>query len=257
MPRRERSERAADAAARVRQWLGVAHQEQSAWSSDREALNAWKAVLEDAGIFVFSHEMGSGEVLGFSSWDEVAPMVVLNSNDATPAARCFTLAHELGHLTSRQDSACESADLDKGTRSQVERWCNEFAAAFLMPADRVQKVLEEVEVPPNPAGLSEVALLTRVFRVSGRAAARRLVELNLASDRLYGEVEKVYVTKPPKKQETVKRPPRSVTRVREYGLKAITTVIESVDEGDALFLLRMTAQDTRDLASREPIVRAV
>jgi hypothetical protein len=38
--------------------------------------------------------------------DDRAPLIVANSSRVSPAARSFTLVHELAHLYLRQDAAC-------------------------------------------------------------------------------------------------------------------------------------------------------
>ena len=102
-------------------------------------------------------------------------------------ARIYSLFHELGHLATRTNSAC--AEWRGGTNSRTsdpaERWCEEFAAALLMPGDAVRRAL-----PPSArsGGIQELrvaaGLATR-FRVSLRAATIRLIELKLADWSLY------------------------------------------------------------------------
>ena len=108
------------AAAQMREWLGVSLADQTQWASDYQALYAWRAAMDARGIFVFALDIGetsngrgprvsgvvSDEIRGFSAWDERAPLIVMNSRRVSPAARSFTLGHELGHLVTRVDAAC-------------------------------------------------------------------------------------------------------------------------------------------------------
>jgi len=114
------------AALTAHEWLPVTARQWAAWRDDRLALNAWRSMLEERDVLVFSLQLGQDSVRGFSAWDAAAPMIVLNVSGVSPAARSFTLAHELGHLLIRQDATCVD---DAGGLSAhgVERWCEEFA----------------------------------------------------------------------------------------------------------------------------------
>jgi Zn-dependent peptidase ImmA (M78 family)/transcriptional regulator with XRE-family HTH domain len=71
---------------------------------------------------------------GFALSDEIAPFIVLNDQDAS-AAWSFTLIHELAHLwlgTTGVSGAFADA--------QIERFCNDVAGAFLLPASELSAV---------------------------------------------------------------------------------------------------------------------
>jgi Zn-dependent peptidase ImmA (M78 family) len=138
-----------------------------------------RSALEERDVLAFALEIGRGEVRGFSSWDPHAPLIAMNTSGVAPAPRCFTLAHELGHLVIRQDAAC--LDLAEETLAGIdsERWCEEFGAALLMPEQAVLAVTHLRGLPRRTADLGDARELTRSFRVSARAAALRLIDLNL------------------------------------------------------------------------------
>lgn len=95
------------------------------------------------------------------------------------------------------------------------------------------------------------------FRVSARAAALRLADLQFAEDRLYSQVLAVFL--PPKRPQdgTPRNPPRYQARLRQYGLRGVSTVLHSFPENDALSILRMDVQDVRRLADEVPGVIAL
>lgn len=68
---------------------------------------------------------------GFSLHHDHVPLIFVNWAVRHPAARSFTLLHELAHLLRGVDKACDKHDLQ--SRTSEEAWCNRFAAAFLMP----------------------------------------------------------------------------------------------------------------------------
>src|SRR5258708_28805147 len=97
---------------------------------------------ESAGIFVLlignlgSHHTNiSVEAFrGFALADDVAPFVVINDQDA-PTAWSFTLIHEIAHLwLGKTGVSGRSHDM------QIEKFCNDVAAGFLLPNDELPKV---------------------------------------------------------------------------------------------------------------------
>jgi Zn-dependent peptidase ImmA (M78 family) len=242
-----------EAAAHVREWLGITDEEQARWKDDYAALRGWREALEGRGCLVFVLEIGRNEVRGFSAWDDHAPLIVANLSGVTPAARSFTFAHELGHLVTRRDSACiEPAD-GPMPAADVERWCERFGAALLMPRASVLALGGERTIARGAADLDDVRAVMRRFRVSARAAALRLIDLGFATPSLYGDVARVFVPKPPPpKGTTITSPPRAVARVRQFGPDTIRTVLSSLPPRDALSVLRVTVDDVRKIASEVP-----
>ncbi|MCC6652266.1 MAG: ImmA/IrrE family metallo-endopeptidase, partial [Candidatus Eisenbacteria bacterium] len=103
----------------------------------------------------------------------------------------FTLHHELGHLATRTSSICSEQTLGSRVAEEdggVERWCERFAAALLMPEDAVRSQLRELAARSPVTDLDTVARLARKFGVSLRAATLRLIGLQLASWELYRQV---------------------------------------------------------------------
>jgi Zn-dependent peptidase ImmA (M78 family) len=102
------------------------------------------------------------------------PSILLNAADH-PNRQRFTCAHELGHYIRRSAhlEAYEYIDyrdsLSSTGASQEEVWANAFAAALLMPADKVRSMNED-------SGEIELALQ---FGVSREAMHLRLKNLGL------------------------------------------------------------------------------
>ncbi|MEX2281099.1 MAG: ImmA/IrrE family metallo-endopeptidase [Gemmatimonadota bacterium] len=175
----------------IRRLLAVSEATQLEWRTPSKAFAGWRAALERIGIIVIAVPIGKDSCRGFSVWDEHAPMIVANTW-WNSAARTFTLLHELGHLVTRTSSACvgQLVALRANQGDATERWCEEFAAAVLLPLGEVKRQLNETGWQPGEP-ISELRPISRVARklnASLRATALRLIKAGLASPRLYGAI---------------------------------------------------------------------
>jgi len=242
------SEAAAAVAKRARAWLSVTSEEQSEWSSASKALKAWITALENLGVLVFSYAMGRESCRGFSLWDEYAPVVALNTA-YNAEARMFTLFHEYGHILTQTGSICagwvasEKAD-------PAERWCEEFAAAVLLPAGEFEAaILAFGGVPEGEERqLKLVGRLAGRFKVSRRASAIRLIELRHAGWDLYKALPPLVDDKPKGGAPPDEPRDRFVLRSERYGRRAQALVAQGlradlISPTDAVNLLDITLDD--------------
>jgi Zn-dependent peptidase ImmA (M78 family) len=120
-----------------------------------------------------------GEFRGFAISDSLAPVVFINSADA-PAARLFTLVHELAHLWLGSSGISNAAPAS--TRRE-EIFCNAVAGEFLAPREAFIGQWE-ASVSDLPLRLSELAAR---FHVSTLVIARRALDLGLIDSATYSE----------------------------------------------------------------------
>jgi Zn-dependent peptidase ImmA (M78 family) len=105
--------------------------------SHRDAFNHLRGRAESAGVFVLlAGNLGSHHTKirpetfrGYAVADAIAPLVVVNEYDSR-AAWSFTLVHELAHIFIGKSGV--SGD---PTNGRLERFCNEVAAAILLPGE--------------------------------------------------------------------------------------------------------------------------
>jgi Zn-dependent peptidase ImmA (M78 family) len=101
----------------------------------REAFGYLRSCVENHGIFVLlmgdlgSHhsKIPASVFRGYCIADPIAPLIVVNDNDAD-AAWSFTTLHETTHLWLGQTGISGASD-----DSRVERFCNKVAARILLP----------------------------------------------------------------------------------------------------------------------------
>lgn len=172
---------AVTAATRLRARLSIPVTRQREWRSASVAFDAWREAVERVGIVVVLYPMTDESCRGFSLWNEHAPLIAVNTA-WKDEARIFTLFHELGHLLTRTDSACALAGVSVGdAEDRAERWCEEFAAAVIIPDD----VLSEL---PKVADVKGLARASAEFKVSLRAMALRLIGAGKATWSLYRSI---------------------------------------------------------------------
>ncbi len=139
------------------------------------AFDYLRGSVESCGVFVLLignlgnyHSALDAEVFrGFAIADPLAPLVVVNDQDAK-SAWSFTLLHELAHvylgLTGVSGARAEAA---------VERFCNAVASEILLPAAELQELA--VNAGGGVAGLAaEVSAFARARRLSRTMVALRL-----------------------------------------------------------------------------------
>lgn len=230
-----------DAAAVALEWLGAEPRYADEWAAWRGR----RALLEERELLVFSLALGDQAVRGFSAWDDRAPLIVVNSTANTPQVRSFTLFHELGHLLVRSDAACAAPAGGGVPDADVERWCEAFAAEALMPRGEVVRAAAGAR-----QALDAVKAVARRFWVSHRAAALRLIELRLADEDLYRQVEAVFQPRGTGAGGSGEH--RHETRLREFGERPLRLVLGSLQPRDALSVLRLQVDDVRSLAATLP-----
>lgn len=231
-------------------WLGGP---EPRYDDEWAALRARRSALEERDVLVFSLSLGRKAVRGFSAWDDRAPLIVVNSTGNLPPVRSFTLMHEFGHLLLRSDAACAPTEGGRVPDADVERWCESFAAALLMPANTVERVADAVPEPAGAAGIKTVRALARACWVSHRAAALRLIELGLARRDLYAQVDALF--RPGEPGSGGGGELRHEARLREYGERPLQLVLDSLQPRDALSVLRLQVDDVRSLEAEIPTLR--
>lgn len=116
------------------------------------------------------------EFRGFALTDRYAPLIFVNGADAK-SAQMFTLAHELAHVwLGSEGEGISGFDGIFPGNDRIEKFCDQVAAEFLVPARELKERWREVKDTPDP--FERVA---RYFKVSPIVAGRRTMDLRLVN----------------------------------------------------------------------------
>ena len=127
-----------DLAKETRNYLNVTIDQQIEWKDPIEALKSWRECLEDNGLYIFKESFKDESVDGFCLLHDEFPVIFLNNN-RHPVRQIFSLFHELAHILLGQDGVTFGTKVPKG---KVERYCNQFAAEFLLPSNHIKSDLD-------------------------------------------------------------------------------------------------------------------
>ena len=125
-------------------------------------------------------------VRGLCIYSQQMPIIVIGNE--LPSTQAFTIVHEFAHVLLQQSAVsgfAESRSNSSEYAQQVEEWCDQFTASFLMPEIELQKYARNPDDFSDEHGLSQVIELSQIFKVSEYAMFNRLMELNYIEDSVY------------------------------------------------------------------------
>lgn len=206
--------------------FGVSRTDQRKFRHAGEAYNAWRSRLQMAGIIVIAKPMDRLDCRGFSLYEQGRPTIVVNSREVDQA-KIFTLFHEYAHLVLGQGGIC----LERNS-IPIERWCNRFAASFLVPRAWLEMELPEIRV----TSIGRVAELAKKFRVSRQVIALRLYEIGRGDYSLYQTIKRRddrrdFTPEPPSDRESDFRIPQPRAKLSEVGIGFGGIVIGAMERG--------------------------
>lgn len=170
-------------AKKVREYLSVTLDEQSACKTTDEALKFWREKLEYFGVFVFKDAFKSDLFSGFCLYDDQFPVIYVN-NSKSKTRQIFTLFHELAHLlfkTGGVDTRLDDyIDYIEGDSLQIEILCNKFAGEFLVPSDDFERRTSNVYIDD-----SLISELANIYLVSREVILRRFLDRGRVDQEFY------------------------------------------------------------------------
>ncbi|MCD2325017.1 XRE family transcriptional regulator [Sphingomonas sp. IC-56] len=151
----------------------------------------FRRAIERLGVLVLKESaLAKYGVRGLCVFATPLPVIVYGTE--APAAQSFTMAHELAHVILQQSaiSGPPSARDTQSATEAVERWCDQFAGAFLIPADAMGTVWAKPNSALPAIGDDMLGKLANTFCVSRHAMLIRLVHLGYVEPAFYWDVKR-------------------------------------------------------------------
>ena len=169
-------------------------------------------ILENLGIIIIYINNPEGKFNNFDGLSEIVngkPVIVLLNDINDGARQRFTIAHELAHLV-----------LDTDEENDIEKLCNRFASALLMPKE---VIINEFGVSRNKINFYELESFKEEYKVSYSAIIYRLKDLKIISEYLYKSLS-IYIN-----QNIGKCDPNPIIPEKSYQFKRIVYKLEASD----------------------------
>lgn len=171
----------ADLAHQTREYLDISVETQASWKSSTEAFEIWRNRIEEKGIFVFKDAFQDDFVDGFSLVHDQFPVIYLN-NSRPHVRQIFSLFHELAHLLLRRNGITRGIKIGG---EKIERFCNRFAAEFLVPSSDLETRLDFPDY--DDAAMWELA---RHYKVSRPVILLKLIDRHILEPTDYERMTK-------------------------------------------------------------------
>ncbi len=218
-----------------RERIGITVDKQFKFKNSYEAFDSWRKALESLNVVVYQARLPVNEIRGFSILNHKLPIIVISISDAINA-RIFTLFHEYAHILLGISGICIPSE-SHDDNQDVERFCDQFAGAFLVPRQNLEREDCARRVHSQSA-IDDDCLneLARKFKVSNQVILRRLLDCSLTSRHEYSrklteilaEQEKKLLKKRQKQRYGLAPPKRCVL---ENGRLFSSLVFEARDRG--------------------------
>lgn len=209
-----------------------------AQSNADQAFALLRSRAESVGVFVLlignlgsHHTAVDPEAFrGFALADSIAPFVVINDQDAH-SAWSFTLVHELAHVW-----IGASGISGKFSDQRTEKFCNDVASHFLLPAIELALVGVDLETGFEEATRS-ITEFARPRHLSSSMVAYRLLREGLITNALWQSLSAYFVSQWKKARVAQKEkagdsgPSYYVVRRHRLGHALLEFVSRGINEG--------------------------
>jgi Zn-dependent peptidase ImmA (M78 family) len=168
----------------IRAFIGVSINEQLAAKDEYSALRSWIAAINNRGVYVSQRRLEDSTVRAFSKVAAGQAVIVISTKDE-PLPRIFSLLHEYCHIALHSTGICDLLDF-----SDTERFCNEVAAAVLLPPDLLRILSDSAQFTGNAQEDDDsLRKLSRRAHVSQQVLLIGLRDYGAISQILYEEME--------------------------------------------------------------------
>ena len=160
---------------------------QKARRSTKVVFEIFREKFYDLGIYVFKDAFRDDRISGICLNDDHFPVIIIN-NSMSFARQNFTLFHELYHLIS-DTSGAEIIRDDyyialNDTQTEIEKACDSFANAFLVPMDDFKQQLKK-----KPLNEDRIEDLSTLYSVSKEAIMYKLYMMGKMTPSEYNDLK--------------------------------------------------------------------
>ena len=230
---------------------GITIEEPKKWKDSYQAFEKWREMIEAKNILVFQLPVPIEDIRGFTLTENEPFIIVINSTDSIEA-RIFTLFHDYGHIILNMSGACfaDPSIINEGTDAKIEKWCNEFAAAFLFPEDQAKSCFQN-KSESELLDFKNLNKFSRMYKISKSALALAMLKQSFITQNAYQKLMDT-MKSIKKKKKGGKGESLIQKSTRQKGQKFISLVTSNINEGfitnnDALDYLSIKLKDLKGL----------
>lgn len=218
-------------ALKFREKFDLTEEKQRKFKTPYELFNYLRDILEDQNIYLFQFSMPIEDARGFVFVDEFPNIIVVNTKDNIEA-RIFSLMHEFAHVL-LGESVIDLPDATSIFKDDIEKWCNEFASAFLLPKDLAKTTFEANK--QNLTQKETLRYLSNKYKVSKAMLLLNMLKLRYIKREEYDSILarfKKETIKPNKKSEEKIEGgiPSEVRCLSEVGNKFVSLIANNYDK---------------------------
>ncbi len=180
------SEQPSNLGLKFRELLNFTFDDQRKLRDSRGLFDAIRAQLEGVNVFTVKSSFPLEDARAFSFVDKTPFLILINNKDGGYfgyAPKSFSLVHEFAHILLRESGICNDFS---NSHQQIEKFCNSFAASFLVPDEYFWKALDINKDGFEVSNLDNyLNTLKDVFKVSREVLLRKCLSLNLIGNDFY------------------------------------------------------------------------
>ena len=159
--------------------------------SSRQFYLYLKNRIEDQGIFIqefLGVDLDSLRAMAIYQDSTIMPVIGINEKDRPPA-KCFSLIHELVHITKRSSSICNAMYDNSFLKNQEEIFCNAVSGELLVPQIAINTIIKNGNY--DLTDLADIQRISDKFSISREVIIRRLLDLNYIQNSDYDILSKL------------------------------------------------------------------
>ncbi|HBE43103.1 MAG TPA: hypothetical protein DDW27_18235 [Bacteroidales bacterium] len=183
----------------IREKLLISLEIQSSFKDSTEAFKYYRNALETSGIFVFQQTLKT-ICRGYSLYDSEFPIIVVNSSEISDTGKNFTLFHEFCHLLHATGGI--SNEFTYQSTNNIEVICNKLASLILVDTHELLDELKLKQIDPKQVSDLQLGIISKKFRVSKEVILRKLLDLDLTTQKFYLEKRKEWLSSLPLRKKS-------------------------------------------------------